>query len=956
MSHKTRMTPKAMRNFVICSAFAAVLLAGGCSTNGGGGTVTIVDSQPPDSQTTDFGIAYVKRTVPPQTTQDDLRLRRVFFASADLYILNPTNNGGNEVNITSRITSTAPKGTFYDVKDVDISADGTNIIFAMRGPVTAKQMDLKPPNWNLYQYTIAQDLLQKIVPQSDPDGTGAQYISPHYLPDGRILFATTRQIGSGAVLLNEGKPEFEEQTEDQTESSFVLHVMNPDGSGLHQITYNQSHDVDATVLNSGRVLWSRWDDANGVNFIHLYTANPDGTDVELLYGKGSHNTVTTNPGSANTCPAGIDCTIHFARPREMENGKILALVRNFTNTDFGGDLEIIDAQNFVENNQPYPSAIANAGASTTTFAQTSATQNAVDLGVNDTTNVPDISVGGRFSSGVPLWDGTGRILVTWSECRLQNAAKAILPCTPSNLAMTVPAAAGAAPVLTAAPILYSLWMFNPGDNTFKPVVVPTEGVFLTDVVALQPRPAAQQYIPDSYDSTTAPVAVLDIKSVYDWDGATWNGLPAGGIAAIAQTEADQRPARFLRLEKAVSLPNKQTLNFDKQTAFGVAGNYMREILGYVPIEPDGSVRVQVPANVAFQISITDATGKRLFPLHRAWLQLLPGEVLTCNGCHEPQSQQMPAAGTSFYSHGRVGNLANQPAPTVQIQPTFAAVWAGASGTAPFPGTVAGSPASTIAPCAGETMAEALVGYNCGNSANSATAAATPSVNPVFIDPWFGGGTGNEPITDLSYSDPAYLGPIPTVSGGSPSIACSLESATSYPPTSGWTPYCRVVISYDCPVANTACQAATGATTSPFGNIQPLWSATRALGGVAGAGTCNSAGCHTGGAAKAAGHLDLSTAASAANANQDESYRELFCLDDNVCSSTTVNAGGQAVTTTFRGAEFISGDALDSHFFQVFATDSMHVGLLSPAELRMLTEWVDIGAQYYNNPFIAPLAN
>jgi hypothetical protein len=939
MSHKPRMLPPAMRKFVICSALVAALLGVGCSTNGGGGTVTIVDSQSADSQTTDFGIAYVKRTVPPQTTQDDLRLRRPFFASADLYLLNPTNNGGNEVNITARITSTAPKGTFYDVKDVDVSTDGTNIIFAMRGPVTAKQKDLNPPNWNIYQYTVAQDLLQKITPQSDPDGTGAQYISPHYLPDGRILFATTRQVGSGAVLLNEGKPEFEAQTEDQgvSESAFVLHVMNPDGSGLHQISYNQSHDVDATVLNNGSVLWSRWDASDGLDLIHLYTANPDGTDVQLLYGKGSHNTISTNPGAATTCPAGIDCTIHFARSHEMQNGKILALVRNFTNTDFGGDLQIIDTNDFVENNQPYPSAIANAGASITTFAQTPATQNDVDTGVNDTTNVPDISVGGRFSSGFPLWDGTNRILVTWSECRLQNAAKAIVPCTPANLALTVPQTAGGTAPLTAAPVLYSVWMFNPADNTFKPIVTPVEGVFLTDVVALQPRPAPQAYIPDSYDTTTNPVAVLDIRSVYDWDGAAWSGLPAGGIATIAQTEADKRPARFLRLEKAVSLPNKQTLNFDKQSAFGVAGDYMREILGYVPIEPDGSVRVQVPSNVAFQISITDASGNRIFPLHRAWLQLLPGEVLTCNGCHTPPSQQMPVPGTSTYSHGRAG--------------TFASAWAGASGSGPFPGTTA----TTITPCAGETMAEALVGYNCGNSATSATAAATPSVNPVFIDPWFGGGTGNESITDLSYTDPAFQAPIPTVSGGSPSIACALEQATSFPPTSGWTPYCRVIISYDCPVATPACQAPAGATTSPLGNIQPLWSAPRALAGVAGGGTCNSAGCHTGGA-KAAAHLDLSTAASAADANQDEAYRELFCLDDGVCSTTTVNANGQAVTTTYRGAEFISGDALDSHFFQVFATDSMHVGLLSPAELRMLTEWVDIGAQYYNNPFIAPLAN
>jgi hypothetical protein len=30
--------------------------------------------------------------------------------------------------------------------------------------------------------------------------------------------------------------------------------------------------------------------------------------------------------------------------------------------------------------------------------------------------------------------------------------------------------------------------------------------------------------------------------------------------------------------------------------------------------------------------------------------------------------------------------------------------------------------------------------------------------------------------------------------------------------------------------------------------------------------------------------------------------------------------------------------------------STHAGYLSAAELRLLSEWLDIGAQYFNNPF------
>ena len=236
---------------------------------------------------------------------------------------------------------------------------------------------------------------------------------------------------------------------------------------------------------------------------------------------------------------------------------------------------------------------------------------------------------------------------------------------------------------------------------------------------------------------------------------------------------------------------------------------MREILGYVPIEPDGSVRVTVPANVAFQISVVDANARQIFPLHAAWLQLLPGEVLSCNGCHLPPAQQTPVPGGSFYSHGRPG--------------TFASAWSGSTGTGLFPGTQ-----GSYVTCPGETMAEALVGWNCGTMA---TAAATPSVNVVFNDPWFGGGVGNEPVL-LSYDDPTFTTPLPT------SQACALPG--------GWTSNCRIIINY--PI-----------------NIQPLWDKLR------GANTC--VNCHTASTA-ATGYLDLADGASATNANQDNAYQQL----------------------------------------------------------------------------------
>ena len=47
----------------------------------------------------------------------------------------------------------------------------------------------------------------------------------------------------------------------------------------------------------------------------------------------------------------------------------------------------------------------------------------------------------------------------------------------------------------------------------------------------------------------------------------------------------------------------------------------------------------------------------------------------------------------------------------------------------------------------------------------------------------------------------------------------------------------------------------------------------------------------------------------------------------------------------------AGAVASSTFFNTFETGT-HVGRLTTAELKLIAEWLDIGAQYYNNPFDA----
>ena len=50
---------------------------------------------------------------------------------------------------------------------------------------------------------------------------------------------------------------------------------------------------------------------------------------------------------------------------------------------------------------------------------------------------------------------------------------------------------------------------------------------------------------------------------------------------------------------------------------------------------------------------------------------------------------------------------------------------------------------------------------------------------------------------------------------------------------------------------------------------------------------------------------------------------------------------------------VAGAAASPRFFSLFSAGGTHAGRLSPAELKLIAEWLDIGGQYYNNPFDVP---
>jgi hypothetical protein len=120
----------------------------------------------------------------------------------------------------------------------------------------------------------------------------------------------------------------------------------------------------------------------------------------------------------------------------------------------------------------------------------------------------------------------------------------------------------------------------------------------------------------------------------------------------------------------------------------------------------------------------------------------------------------------------------------------------------------------------------------------------------------------------------------------------------------------------------------------------------------------------------AGQVDLTGSASATDATILTSYEDLLFQHDEqtlnmgVLEDLTVTNPGPPPTQVpvMLAAPMAAGNAASSTAFLRMFDGSFHdpvldhTGFLTTGELRLISEWLDIGGQYYNDPFVAPVAN
>jgi HEAT repeat protein len=194
----------------------------------------------------------------PQTVEQADRWRQTYVVTDEgptyrpgnnLYVLRPAKPDGLITPLT--------RFTGGYVADPEVSWDGRDVVFCHRG--------YEDPWWQVYVVRVDGTGLRQLT-----DGP-YHSIQPAWLPDGRIVFASSR-VGT--------------RDEYHGYACTALCVMDREGNNSHLIATNIGRDNEPAVMDDGRIVFSRLEVFYSRNKteLTLHAMRSDGTQDSVLYG------------------------------------------------------------------------------------------------------------------------------------------------------------------------------------------------------------------------------------------------------------------------------------------------------------------------------------------------------------------------------------------------------------------------------------------------------------------------------------------------------------------------------------------------------------------------------------------------------------------------------------------------------------------------------------------------
>ncbi len=387
--------------------------------------------------------------------------------------------------------------------------------------------------WQIYELGVNGRGLRRV---SVGDFDDVDNYDPCYLPDGRIIFCSTRCF-QGVPCVGGG---------DKVANLFIMDAL---GGNVRQLTFDQDHDWCPRMLNNGRILYTRWEYSDSPHYFTrlLFTMNPDGTNQAAYYKSNSYWPNST----------------FYARPIPGHPTKVVGVISGHHGVQRMGELIVFDPA----------------------------------LGRSEETGVVQRIPG--FGKKVEPLIRDGLVEDSWPRFLHPyplSEKHFLVSCKPSP------------------EMPWGIYLVDTFDNFV--LLAQESGYAMLEPVPLR-KTATPPVIPDRVDLASTQ-AEVHISNVYAGEGM--RGVPPGTVKKLRVYE-----------------PHFAYNGMGGHINIGIDGPWDgRRIWGTVPVESDGSVNFKAPANTPLAVQPLDADGKAVAVM-RSWFTAMPGETVSCIGCHESQS-------------------------------------------------------------------------------------------------------------------------------------------------------------------------------------------------------------------------------------------------------------------------------------------------------------------------------
>ncbi len=392
--------------------------------------------------------------------------------------------------------------------------------------------------------------------------------------------------------------------------SFNIYEMNVDGSNLRQLTFEPGQDdFDPVYLPNGKILFT----SNRPDFRDEYNRQPvevmhvmdsDGSNVEcisfnasddfdpivmsdgrILYTRWEHHGPINRFPLFFTNPDGHGTFTFFSphrkrsffHPREMADNRIVAVHSAMVNGDRG------------------PIVIVK---KTTAAGEPEADGDFLNITPDIETNGPPYEKGAfKYPHPVPADE---RLVVSYSPrfgTFKDGNDNIIEEIAPDYGLYTIATDGSDLRLLYNDPDFHELDAVVIGDRPIPPVI-PSE-------------------LDKSQDS-----GVFLVRNVY---------FRQDGDGQVRPDQSIQEVKQVLVIE-GIPVPKND------RRAVGMTNFEQKRIIGFAPVQADGSFKIRVPSNIPLSFNTVDSLGRALV-VKRNWVTVRPGEQFTkCTGCHGPRGQ------------------------------------------------------------------------------------------------------------------------------------------------------------------------------------------------------------------------------------------------------------------------------------------------------------------------------